>query len=107
VTAAETDRAGRVLADLARWRVGQLLGLLFLIGPLSDLADADDSPARVAAILVALGAFVALYLAMLPPIRWLACRGHRAVGAGLALLALLAALTLALGAPHSFALLFV
>jgi two-component system sensor histidine kinase DesK len=103
----ETDRARRLLTDLARFRVGQLFGLLFLVGPLSDLADAENSPARVAAILVALAAFVALYMVLLPPIRPLARRGDRVVGGGLALLAALGALTIALGAPRSFALLFV
>jgi two-component system sensor histidine kinase DesK len=92
---------------LARFRAGQLLGLLFLIGPLADLADSTLSPARVAAVLVALAAFVAVYLALLPPIEWFSRRGERALGGGIALLAALAALVLALGAPRSFALLFV
>ena len=101
------DRASRLLKRLARLRVGQLLGLLFLIGPLSDLADSSQSPARVAAILVTLAAFVALYLVLLPPIRSARAQGRAPIGGGLALLAALAALTLALGAPRSFALLFV
>jgi two-component system sensor histidine kinase DesK len=101
------DRASRLRRRLARLRVGQLLGLLFLIGPLTDLADSSQSPARVAAILITLAAFVALYVVLLPPIGPLARRGTRAIGGGLALLAALAALMLALGAPRSFALLFV
>lgn len=103
----EKDRANGLLRRLARFRIGQLLGLLFLIGPLADLADAGHSPARVAAILPVLAAFAALYLALLPPIRPLARSGDRAIGGWLALLAALAALTLALGAPRSFTLLFV
>ncbi len=101
------DRASRLRRRLARLRAGQLLGLLFLIGPLADLTDSSQSPARVAAILITLAAFVALYVVLLPPIRSLARRGARVIGGALALLAALAALTLALGAPRSFALLFV
>lgn len=92
---------------LARIRVGQLLGLLFLIGPLSDLADASLSPGRLAAIAAVVAAFVALYLALLPPVAPIARRGPRALVVGLAVLAVLAATTLALGAPNSFAALFV
>jgi two-component system, NarL family, sensor histidine kinase DesK len=92
---------------LARYRVGQLLGLLFLVGPLADLFGETVSPPRLAGILLVLAAFVALYLALLPPIEALERRGSRALGAALALLAALAGLTLALGAPRSFALLFV
>ena len=103
----DTNTAGRLWPRLARIRAPQLLGLLFLIGPLSDLADASESPARVAAISVGVAAFVALYLALLPPVRALARRGQRAILAALAFLAAIAGLTLALGAPRSFALLFV
>jgi two-component system, NarL family, sensor histidine kinase DesK len=103
----DSDRASRLGRRLARLRVGQLLGLLFLIGPLADLVDSSQSPARVAAILITLAAFVAVYVVLLPPVRSVARRGTRAIGGGLALLAALAALTLALGAPRSFALLFV
>lgn len=101
------DRASRLRTRLARLRVGQLLGLLFLIGPLADLVDSSQSPAQIAAILITLAAFVALYLVLLPPVPSLARRGARVIGGALALLAALAALTLALGAPRSFALLFV
>jgi two-component system sensor histidine kinase DesK len=90
-----------------RIRAGQLLGLLFLIGPLSDLADASISPARVASIMVAFAAFVALYLALLPPATPIARQGQRAVLGGLVVLAATAVLPLALGAPRSFAVLFV
>jgi hypothetical protein len=43
-------------------RAGQLLGLLFLAGPISDLARGSGSQARVTAIVAALIAFVLLYL---------------------------------------------
>jgi two-component system sensor histidine kinase DesK len=90
-----------------RIRGGQLLGLLFLLGPLSDLDGASIAEPRRTAILSALAVFVALYLALLPPVHAIARRGQPAVRAGLALLALTAGLILALGAPRSFALLFV
>ncbi len=86
-------------------RAGQVLGLLFLIGPISDLASSSDSPAQKAAIAVVLTAFVALYLAVWPPAPPLAQRGRNAMRRALVLLAALAALTLLLGAPGSFALL--
>jgi two-component system sensor histidine kinase DesK len=88
-------------------RAGQLLGLLFLAGPISDLARGSGSQARVTAIVAALIAFVLLYLVLLPPVQALVRRGDGAIRAGLLLLAATAALTLALGAPRSFALLFV
>jgi two-component system, NarL family, sensor histidine kinase DesK len=103
----DNETVGQWGNRLARLRAGQLLGLLFLIGPLSDLANADLSSVRVAAILLVLAAFAALYLALLPPVRPIRRRGRTAIRAGLALLAGTAALTLGLGAPRSFASLFV
>jgi len=97
---------GRPASPVTR-RAGQILGLLFLLGPISDLADNDLAPARLILIALALAAFVALWLALLPPVAALARRGPQAVTAGLGLLALLAVATLALGAPQSFAALFV
>jgi hypothetical protein len=87
-------------------RAGQALGLLFLIGPVSDLVSSSDAPARKAVIAVVLAAFVALYLAVWPVARPLRQRGANATRTALLLLAALGALTLALGAPGSFALLF-
>jgi two-component system, NarL family, sensor histidine kinase DesK len=107
VIEAGRERASRWPARFARIRAGPVLGLLFLIGPLSDLAHGSQPSGRVAAIFVALAAFVALYLALLPPAVPLARRGQLAIRAGLAVLAAIAALPLALGAPRSFALLFV
>ena len=88
-------------------RTGQVIGLLFLIGPLSDLRDSSESAPRVAAISATFAAFVVLYFVLLPPARPLARRGQRAVRGALVLLAALAALPLLLGAPESFASLFV
>src|SRR5262249_35980061 len=88
-------------------RLGQILGLLFLLGPVSDLSDSDLAPARLVLIALVLAAFVALWLALLPPLPAIGRRGPHAVMAGLGLLALLAVTTLALGAPQSFAALFV
>jgi two-component system sensor histidine kinase DesK len=92
---------------LVRRRGGQALSLLFLTGPIADLAHASGSQARIGAIAIALAAFVVLYLALLPPAAVFVRRGPRAIHGGLALLAASAGLTLALGAPRSFALLFV
>ena len=92
---------------LVRIRLGQILGLLFLIGPFSDLARGSGSPAHLAAISATAAAFVALYLALLPPVAPLVRRGRTAIHLGLALLAATAGLTLVLGAPRSFAALFV
>jgi two-component system sensor histidine kinase DesK len=87
-------------------RAGQALGLLFLIGPVSDLVSSSGSPAQTTAIAVVLVAFVALYLAVWPPARPIAERGVNGTRAAIVLLAALAGLTLALDAPSSFALLF-
>lgn len=84
-----------------------MLGLLFLIGPLSDLAGASLSAGRLAAIAATVAAFVALFLSLLPPVPAIAGRGSRGLLVALALLPVLAGATLALGAPSSFAALFV
>jgi two-component system sensor histidine kinase DesK len=105
VTVDEDLASGR-LTRPAWARLGLLLGLLFLIGPISDLVDASFSPARTTAIAVALVAFVAVYLALLlptPVARW----GRPGIWGGLSLLAAIAGLTLLLGAPGSFVTLFV
>ncbi len=107
VTGTEHSWTTRLPRRLGRLRVGQLLGLLFLIGPLSDLLGGGLSPPAKAAILVCVAAFAALYLALLPPIGALAAGGLRVTGTAVGLLAGLAALTLVLGAPRSFLLLFV
>ena len=48
--AVDRATAARWRARLIEARVGPAAGLLFLIGPLSDLADDPDSAARTAAI---------------------------------------------------------
>jgi two-component system, NarL family, sensor histidine kinase DesK len=83
-------------------RAGQVLGLLFLIGPVSDLVGASLSPARRAAITATLVAFVIVYLALLPPVGPFRRGGVRGIVTGLALLALLETAALLLGAPESF-----
>jgi two-component system sensor histidine kinase DesK len=105
VTGTEHGWTTRPPSRLGRFRVGQLLGLLFLIGPVSDLADAGLGPLAKAAIVILVAAFAALYLALLPPVRALAGGGPR-TAAAVGVLAGLAGLTLALGAPRSFVLLF-
>lgn len=62
----------------ARARIGVLLGLLFLAGPLSDLLDQSLGGAHLAALLLGLGLFVALYLSLLPPSAWLPRLGPEA-----------------------------
>jgi two-component system sensor histidine kinase DesK len=91
----------------ARARVGVLLGLLFLTGPLSDLLDRSLGAAHLAALWLGLGLFVALYLSLLPPSAWLSRLGPEAGLLALALLPVLAIALLAGGAPTSFAALFV
>jgi hypothetical protein len=68
----DNETVGQWGTRLARLRAGQLLGLLFLIGPLSDLAEADLSSVQVAAILLVLAAFAALYLAGVGAPAWVA-----------------------------------
>jgi hypothetical protein len=61
VTIVDADLSSGRVTRLAWVRGGLLLGLLFLIGPISDLVNASDSPARTTAIAVLLATFVALY----------------------------------------------
>ncbi|HEX7084682.1 MAG TPA: sensor histidine kinase [Gaiellaceae bacterium] len=92
---------------LVRARVGVAIGLLFLAGPVSDLARSSLAGWRVAAISVAFVAFVVIYLLLLPPVRVVLCVWSRIAAAALAALVLLASSTLALGAPGSFVSLYV
>jgi two-component system, NarL family, sensor histidine kinase DesK len=101
------DPDERPLLDRLRTRFGVALGLLFLIGPISDLAGSSLSPARKAGIAVATALFVALYWSLLPPAAWLKRRGEAWVLAALALMPALATVVLVAGAPKSFAALFV
>jgi two-component system sensor histidine kinase DesK len=88
-------------------RLGVILGLLYLIGPIADLVRADLSPAHKAGIAVGLAAFVALYLSLLPPAGWLRRRDPRWLTGVLLLLPALAIAQLVAGAPDSFVALFV
>jgi two-component system sensor histidine kinase DesK len=84
-----------------------LLGLLFLAGPLADLARHSYAPVRLAAILLGLAVFVALYVSLLPPSRWLTRLGPGASLVALALLLIIAIALLLAGAPSSFGALLV
>jgi two-component system, NarL family, sensor histidine kinase DesK len=101
------EPASRSWPHAGRIRWSQAVGLLFLIGPVSDLRQASYPPAQTAGIVCALAAFVVVYLALLPPVPALTGGGPRRIQAALAVFAVIAALPLALGAPNSFALLFV
>ena len=90
-----------------RARLGVVLGLLFLIGPLADLLDESLAPAQLAALLLGLGAFVAIYLSLLPTGAWLSRLGTKAELLALALLPAIAIVLLIGGAPPSFVALFV
>jgi two-component system sensor histidine kinase DesK len=88
-------------------KFGVALGLLFLAGPISDLADSALPAGRVAGLAAALGLFVVVYWSLLPPANWLARRGDVWVYGALALLPAIAIATLAVGAPRSFLGLFI
>jgi two-component system, NarL family, sensor histidine kinase DesK len=90
-----------------RARLGVLLGLLFLAGPLSDLFDESLGAAHLTALLLGLALFVALYLSLLPRAAWLSRMGPEATLVALGLLPVIAIVLLAAGAPTSFAALFV
>jgi two-component system sensor histidine kinase DesK len=91
----------------SRARIGVLLGLLFLAGPLTDLLDDPIGRAHRAALLFGLAAFVALYLSLLPPSAWLSRLGPEGELFALGLLPLIAIALIVGGAPPSFAALLV
>jgi two-component system sensor histidine kinase DesK len=105
ITTFDQDEAQQPRRLIAHAGVG--LGLLYLIGPISDLAQSSLSPPLLALIWIGLAAFVAVYWSLLPPAPWLVRRGYRWILAMLALLPLIAGLLLILGAPSSFVALFV
>ena len=90
-----------------RIRAGVALGVLFLAGPISDLGDESLEPSLQIALGVGVALFIAVYLSVLPPARWLSRRGAAAVLGALALLPAIAIALLAAGAPPSFSALFV
>lgn len=89
-----------------RSRVGVIVGLLFLAGPLTDLFRADLPAWHRAAMLAGTALFVAAYVALLPPGRSLT-RYPAAIPVLLAGMLVLAVTLLAGGAPHSFVALLV
>jgi two-component system sensor histidine kinase DesK len=96
----------RGTAQVLRLTAGVGLGLLFLIGPLSDLFRSSLGTARIAALTVGVFVFVVLY-ALTMRAGMTVRLGPRETLALLAGLALLPVALLAAGAPGSFALLFV
>ena len=97
-------RSGEPSGVTLRRMAGVMLGLLFLIGPLSDLIDSSLDAIRIAGIAAGFALFVALYaLTVQGALRI----GAEAMVALLAALAALAVVMLAAGAPSSFDLLFV
>jgi two-component system, NarL family, sensor histidine kinase DesK len=103
----ESQMAQRPAIDRMRARLGVLLGLLFLAGPLSDLFGHSYATAHLIGLLVGLALFVALYVSLLPPAPWLSRLGPRAATLALALLPVIAVVLLVAGAPTSFVALFV
>jgi two-component system, NarL family, sensor histidine kinase DesK len=99
--------ADRPLLHRMRIRLGVALGLLYLVGPITDLADESLSTGQVAGISAGLAAFVALYWSLMPPAAWLMPHGYRWILAGLGLLPATAIALLLAGAPSSFTSLFV
>jgi two-component system sensor histidine kinase DesK len=89
-----------------RARIGTAIGLLFLAGAVHDLATSTLPAWRLALVCACFTGFVALYLSLLPPARSF-IRDLRFIVLGIAGLATLAILTLALGGPRSCAALFV
>src|SRR5689334_13482109 len=95
------ERLGLTLRSTA----GVMIGLLFLIGPASDLYGSSIGETRVAAISVGFALFIVLYgVAMQPGLRDI--RKEATIGI-LAALVVLPAAMVAAGAPKSFELLFV
>jgi two-component system, NarL family, sensor histidine kinase DesK len=84
-------------------RLGVCLGLLYLIGPVTDLASSSLATARVVAIWVGLVLFVVVYLSLMPRSRRLAKLGDGWTLGALAALPAIAIALLLLGAPSSFA----
>ena len=103
----EEPLAGRPTLEKLRIRAGVALGVLFLAGPVSDLGDEALDPSLRVGLGVGVALFIAVYMSVLPPTRWLSRRGAVAVTGALALLPVIAIALLAAGAPPSFSALFV
>ena len=90
-----------------RAAAGAGLGLLFLTGPVSDLASSSLSPARIAVIAGGLVLFIGLYVSLVRPFAGRLQPHRGGVVAALAGLLAIAVGVRALGAPGSFDLLYV
>jgi two-component system sensor histidine kinase DesK len=88
-------------------RLGNVLGLLFLIGPATDLAHQSTGAAHRALYAAGLALFGGLYVSLLPPARWLTRIARRPELSGIVALLTLATLLVATGAPDSFVALYV
>jgi two-component system, NarL family, sensor histidine kinase DesK len=95
------------MLEKVRVRLGVALGVLFLIGPASDLGDDSLGSGTRVGLAVGFALFVAIYLSLVPPARWIFRRGRRTMYGALALLPAIAIVMLAAGAPDSFTALFV
>jgi two-component system sensor histidine kinase DesK len=98
---------GRTLMHAIRIRIGVAIGLLFLIGPISDLAGAGLGTVRTTAIAVGTALFIVIYALLLPGAGVLRRLGRARVWGPLAALPVLAVAVLVAGAPSSFVTLFV
>jgi two-component system, NarL family, sensor histidine kinase DesK len=97
-----TDAARRL-----RLVAGIGLGLLFLTGPIADLAHSSLSAARTGVIAFGLAAFIAVYAVVMRPADGRRQFGKNGILVGLALLLAITLGIRLLGAPNSFDLLFV
>jgi two-component system sensor histidine kinase DesK len=95
------------LARRIRMRLGVALGLLFLIGPVSDLVHQSSFGWERAIRVAGLVLFIALYVSVLPPAPWLVRFGPRAPQLAIVALAVIATVLVATGAPRSFTALYV
>ena len=98
----EEPLAGRPTLEKVRIRAGVALGVLFLAGPISDLGDESLEPSRQIVLGIGVALFIAVYLSVLPPARWLSRLGAPAVLGAFALLPAIAIVLLVAGAPESW-----
>jgi two-component system sensor histidine kinase DesK len=107
MTGQELERTDWAGLPMRAWtRVFATLGLLFLIGPVVDLAQSTGGAQRVL-YAGGLALFAVLYVSLLPPAPWLTRIVSRPERAGIAALVALATILLAGGAPASFVALYV